>query len=144
MALALNNAQGELSPLEVGLHALHSGKKVAAYAREVGMPDQTLRDRVKAAEVYEITDIRDFDPDCWQSLAAIHAVGEKSRWLWPALVAALVADVTKYFVAEEWMNLSAIRRATKVAALSDEAKEAARDPQMRGIAQADRAGEEPT
>ena len=25
MALALNNAQGELSPLEVGLHSLHSG-----------------------------------------------------------------------------------------------------------------------
>jgi len=45
MALALNNPQGELSPLEVGLHALHSGLSGSEYARQVGMKQQTLSER---------------------------------------------------------------------------------------------------
>jgi hypothetical protein len=51
MALALNNAQGELSPLEIGLHALGSGLSQRAYAEQVGMAQTTLVHRWQAAEV---------------------------------------------------------------------------------------------
>jgi hypothetical protein len=37
LALALNNAQGELSPLEVGLHALGSELTGRDYAKQVGI-----------------------------------------------------------------------------------------------------------
>jgi hypothetical protein len=54
MALALNNAQGELNELEVGLHALgavESGiaKSVNAYAHTIGTPQRTIANRVEAA-----------------------------------------------------------------------------------------------
>jgi ParB/RepB/Spo0J family partition protein len=53
MQLVMSNAQSELSPLERGIHALaatekgkHDGKSVAAYARRVGRPEQTVRDQI--------------------------------------------------------------------------------------------------
>jgi hypothetical protein len=61
MALVRGNLQGELSGLEIGLHALEcvgkakggKGKKggIAAYASLMGMKQQTLSDRIAAAEV---------------------------------------------------------------------------------------------
>jgi hypothetical protein len=51
MALALNNAQGELNAVERGMRALHAPMGVREYARAVGRgPDQISRER-HAAEV---------------------------------------------------------------------------------------------
>ena len=100
MALALNNAQGELSPLEVGLHALHSGLSGRAYAERVGAAHRTIADRMQAAEVAECAHVRT-DVD-FRSLTAIHPAPE---WLWPALVAAMVAG--------EW-TVEATRRALRI------------------------------
>jgi hypothetical protein len=81
MALALNNAQGELSPLEIGLHALGSELNGSEYARQIGVPQGTMKDRICAARVaQEISryPLNDF-LDRWQSLSAIHAA---PQWLW--------------------------------------------------------------
>jgi hypothetical protein len=52
-ALALCNAQGELHPLEVGLHALGSGLTVRAYAERLGdrKKEDSIGLRVHAADV---------------------------------------------------------------------------------------------
>jgi hypothetical protein len=44
MALVLHNAQSELSPLERGMHALHSGMDVKAYAASVGRARTSVQD----------------------------------------------------------------------------------------------------
>jgi hypothetical protein len=91
MALALCNAQGELHPLEVGLHALGSGLSIRDYAKAQGRKPGSIQDRVEAAKVANTC--RDIPTisliDRWSHLAEIHAA---PRWLWPALVAELVAD----------------------------------------------------
>ncbi len=90
MALALNNAQGELSELEVGLHQLGSGLTIRDYAARLGMPERTLSDRVQAARVAEtVAHMRDDIGGHWRALSVVHSA---PRWLWPALVSRLVAD----------------------------------------------------
>lgn len=87
MALALNNAQGELHPLEVGMHALKSGISQKDYAARIGKSQQSVGERVCAARVaetltgYPVIELT----DRWQHLSAIHA---SPRWLWSALVSA--------------------------------------------------------
>lgn len=91
MALVLNNAQGELHPLEEGWHAIGSGKSIRDYAEVVGRKVATLQDRMEAAKVAKhcrdipTVELRRY----WQSLTAIHVAAE---WLWPALVAHVVAE----------------------------------------------------
>jgi hypothetical protein len=58
MELVLSNAQGELSPLERGVHALaatekgdHNGKSIAAYAALVGRPERSVGQEIEAARV---------------------------------------------------------------------------------------------
>lgn len=107
MALVLANAQGELHPLEEGLHALGSGMSVNAYAKAIGKPQPTMAFKVQAARVlqaisYEIgSGLR----SRWRCLAEIHAASE---WLWPALAAEL---------AERGWTIEATRG--KVAALKE-------------------------
>ena len=90
MALATSNSQGELSPLELGMHALHCvglseggrGKKggLSAYAEKVGKDTKTLRQCRDGAAVAEKVGV---DPHLLQTktqhLAAIHALPE-SCW----------------------------------------------------------------
>ncbi len=83
MALVLNNAQGELSPLEIGMHALHSGLTIRDYAKGSGIAENTVGSRVKAARVASVTDIGDAEK--WSQLIEVHSA---PRWLWRALVAA--------------------------------------------------------
>lgn len=85
-----SDAQGELSPLEVGLHALHSGLSLQEYSDRIGMRNkQSVAERVWAAKVMEACkDILTGDFDKWQHLSTIHPA---PRWLWRALVAAMVA-----------------------------------------------------
>ena len=93
MALATSNNQGELAPLEIGLHALECvgkakagrGKKggLADYARKLGKSQPYLSQLVAAAEVSKsITQVIDL-LDKAKHLYAIHAA-EPS--LWPVIV----------------------------------------------------------
>jgi hypothetical protein len=69
MALALNNAQGELHPLEVGLHALRSGMSQRAYEERSGTSRRTLRDYIAAAEVWaHMRPGREIGADRWRHL----------------------------------------------------------------------------
>ena len=58
MLLLTSNAQGELSPLERGMHALGATQRVSihesvnAYAQAIGVPSRTVNYWVQAAEVY--------------------------------------------------------------------------------------------
>ena len=84
MALVTANAQSELHPLEVGMHALKSGKTIRDYSRAAGFAENTIGARVKAARVASVTDIG--DETKWSQLVEIHAA---PSWLWPALVSAV-------------------------------------------------------
>jgi ParB-like chromosome segregation protein Spo0J len=84
------NAQGELTALERGMHALHSGMDVKAYAESVGRKRSTVHDEVYAATVADaVPDIRNDITAFFSQLVAIHAA---PRWLWPALVSRMVDE----------------------------------------------------
>ena len=98
MALALCNAQGELSLLERGVHALHSGLGVREYAKATGVSPSWTTELRNAAEVfaYANNDARLLNKARW--LVELHSA---PRWLWKPLVAKLVA--------EGWTVLTAAR-----------------------------------
>lgn len=92
MELVRANAQGELTALERGMHALgfvekgKHGKSAESYAKEVGREKEvrSVRREIDAAEVaHEIGDIADL-ADCFSQLVEVHTA---PRWLWRALVA---------------------------------------------------------
>lgn len=99
MALVTSNSQGELSPLEIGLHALHcvalskGGRGqtggLSAYAEMVGKPRQNIqayRDGAEVATKVHI-DMHLLDGKA-QHLATIHALPESC---WQSAVAAMLA-----------------------------------------------------
>jgi ParB-like chromosome segregation protein Spo0J len=77
MLLLTSNAQGELSALERGMHALRSGMEIRAYAADVGRKENTVGNEVKAARVASyVTDIGDL----WKrfsQLVEIHAAPDR-------------------------------------------------------------------
>lgn len=87
MAFVTANAQSELYPLEVGMHALKSGLDQKAYAAKKGycspnssaspLRGKGLRFRAHVGHAQ----------DQWRHLAEIHAA---PSWLWPALVSAML------------------------------------------------------
>lgn len=106
MQLVLANSQGELSPLEIGMHALEAvelgvggrGKKggLSWYAESLGKTQGYLSQVKSAAEVIKpISQLIGLDPstlrDRAQHLAAIHTAPDH---LWPALA--------KHLVKSEW------------------------------------------
>jgi ParB/RepB/Spo0J family partition protein len=88
MALVLDNRQGELSPLEIGIHALEvvgkkQGKKgqgLQQYADQIGVSRQYVSQLVQAAEVATTSqvDLRSLTDRC-QHLVAIHALPKSLR-----------------------------------------------------------------
>jgi protein gp37/ParB-like chromosome segregation protein Spo0J len=127
MLLITSNAQGELTALERGMHALHSvpeGKTldVKAYAGKVGRNARTVADEVWAAKVAVVVDVHNGNlADHFSQLVAIHAAPE---WLWPALAAKLIeenwtVDVTRKHVAQfqktdsppSWVDAAALATA---------------------------------
>lgn len=107
MELVTSNNQGELSPLEIGIHALKlpkeqgkKGKGLSAYAERIGKHEQNVRKYRDAAEVFQsltsnniigssfldktfqLCAISKLPRDCWQSACE-----------WLATNAAPVADV---------------------------------------------------
>jgi hypothetical protein len=108
MMLVKCNAQGELSPLEIGLHVLRAvpkedggrGKKggLRGYAEAIGKDEGYIRQLRKAAEV--VSETAESTPrfrDKSQHLCAIHALPPARA---PAAVAALAqgeaADISAY------------------------------------------------
>jgi hypothetical protein len=88
MMLVTCNAQGELSALEKGMHALRSGMDVKAYAASVGRARTTVQREAYAAEVASAVPIDGHELDQLSThLVEIHAA---PQWLWPALVRALL------------------------------------------------------
>lgn len=94
MALATSNNQGELSPLEIGLHALERvgkakghgrGQKggLSDYARKTGKSKQYLSQLVAAAEVAKASSQLDALLNKTQHLYAIHSAAAS---LWPVIV----------------------------------------------------------
>jgi protein gp37 len=129
MALVLNNAQGELHPLEVGIHALHSGKTLKEYADKTGEKHfQNIGNRRAAATVWEaVQNILNCanQQDCWLQLKEIHGADE---WLWAVLVQHMLTgnngkpwtvDTTKKHVESvkkieappSWVNLESVTKA---------------------------------
>jgi ParB/RepB/Spo0J family partition protein len=90
MELVRSNAQSELTALERGLHALHSGMDVKAYAESVGRKQQSVSNEVLAARVREAVPHVGYElSGYFRHLTEIHAA---PRWLWPALVENLVSE----------------------------------------------------
>jgi site-specific DNA-methyltransferase (adenine-specific) len=98
MALATSNNQGELAPLEIGLHALECvgrdekrgrGKKggLAEHAAKIGKSKQYLSQLVAAAEVAKASSQLDTLLDKSQHLYAIHAA---TPALWHVIVPHMV------------------------------------------------------
>ena len=87
MQLVLANAQGELSPLERGLHALaatESGQKIREYALQVGRSKSMVQVEVSAARVALSTQVDKSQlVGSAKHLAEIHAAPQHC---WPALV----------------------------------------------------------
>jgi hypothetical protein len=95
MMLVTCNAQGELTALERGLHALHrpEGMDVKGYAASAGRENQyrNVVNEVYAAEVAALVENvfnASLSPH-YMKLVEIHAA---PAWLWPALVAAMLPN----------------------------------------------------
>jgi site-specific DNA-methyltransferase (adenine-specific) len=99
MALVTSNSQGELSPLEIGMHALHCvalgsggrGQKggLSAYAEKVGKHKDTISTARMAAAVFQkLSAYTDGLHDKVYHLAAIHGL---PRECWQSAVEAMLA-----------------------------------------------------
>lgn len=100
MALVTSNSQGELSPLEIGMHALNCvglseggrGKKggLSAYADAIGKAKQTISELVAGARVAEKCPLeRTVLNDKAKHLAAIHALPPEC---WAPMVHSMLAE----------------------------------------------------
>jgi len=101
MALVTSNSQGELSPLEIGMHALHCvslskggrGQKggLSAYAKVVGKDKSTVSKLVNAASVAtKCGNVSTVLSDKVFHLSAIHALPDN---LWKIVVGAMIKGV---------------------------------------------------
>jgi hypothetical protein len=91
MLLATSNAQGELSPLERGMHALGSGGDLRSYAKASGREkeERSVYAEAAAARVAQAVAVNcDEFKGRFQHLVEIHSA---PRWLWPALASAMLA-----------------------------------------------------
>ena len=95
MQLVLSNAQGELTPLERGMHALAAtekgkhGRSIKTYAAQIGRPERTVYNEVQAAEVVKVCPQGQISIliNRTKHLSEIHGAAQRC---WPALVERLV------------------------------------------------------
>lgn len=98
MQLVLGNSQGELSPLEIGIHALKAvplGKGgrgqtggLSEYAERIGRGKQTVSEWRAAAEVLE--SVRTADGITTLGTKHLYEISKAPREIWPALVELLI------------------------------------------------------
>lgn len=113
MALATSNSQGELSPLEIGLHALHCvglseggrGKKggLSAYAEAIGKSEGFIRQIRNAAKVAANLVVNYDLSDKTQHLSAIHALPESC---WPTAVQIMLDRQWSVKDTKHWVDLA--------------------------------------
>jgi len=86
MQLALGNVQGELSPLEIGIHALQARLETGQYAKQLGKSSSVISVGKKAAVV--LTSVRGFgQPNLLTKTEHLSIIGSlKNPVLWPLLV----------------------------------------------------------
>jgi hypothetical protein len=89
MALALNNAQGEISDLERGIHALNSPLSVRDYARAVSISATAIAYQRHAAEVFTRVNT---DADLSKMARHLAELHQAPRWLWRSLVSRLASE----------------------------------------------------
>jgi len=89
MALALCNAQGELSTLERAVHALNSNMGVREYAKATGASPTWITHLRQAAEVF--TQVNS-DPNLYDKTKQLIELHSAPRWLWKPLVERLVSE----------------------------------------------------
>jgi hypothetical protein len=93
MLLLTSNAQGELSPLERGMHALGATQKgkhtqsVNAYAQAIGVPSRTVSNWVQAAEVYHKVCLQGQTLNLIERTKHLIEIHAAPQWLWPMAVA---------------------------------------------------------
>lgn len=111
MLLLTSNAQGELSPLERGMHALGATQKgkhtqsVNAYAQAIGVPSRTVSNWVQAAEVYHKVCPQGQTLNLIERTKHLIEIHAAPQWLWQGLVAVPLA---KGWTVE--LTKSAVRR----------------------------------
>lgn len=127
MRLVTDNAQGELSPLEIGLHALGNvtlesggaGKTggLREYARQIGKGESYLRQIKSAAEVFKTAQLTAQFSDKAQHLYEVSRAPES---VWPQLCAAIEegALVTVDDVSKAVARVKAIDAALVIAQVS--------------------------
>jgi ParB/RepB/Spo0J family partition protein len=104
MALVLDNRQGELTPLEIGIHAFRMGKgnkwkgpKGKEYADLLGRKPNFVSRAKQAAEVFLV--VKESDPvkfQCWNltdDYMSLYYLSDLPKSLWPGAVEAL-GDLT--------------------------------------------------
>ncbi len=105
MLLVTSNNQGELTPLEIGLHALRAvpkgqggkGQKggIAEYAKKIGKQQSNVTNYRQAAEVY--VECKPISQDIGLIDKALHLaiINKASKGVWSILVQALLNSVTE-------------------------------------------------
>lgn len=97
MQLVLSNTQGELSPLEIGMHALRAvpraqgraGAGLAAYAERIGITPAYVGQIRSAAEV--MTSLLNSSLEVLDKAKHFYEVSKAPRAVWDQLVAAMLA-----------------------------------------------------
>lgn len=105
MTLVLGNTQGELSPLEIGVHALAWSGKQGDYAARVEMDKSTISIYRTAAEVYQFAHAN--SAAVADQTRHLYEISKAPREAWSALVAALVSH--------EWTVADARRKVQEIA-----------------------------
>jgi ParB-like chromosome segregation protein Spo0J len=102
MLLVTSNNQGELTPLEIGLHALRAvpkakggkGQKggLSEYSKRIGKNRQDVNLYRQAAEVYQEVKHEEYS-SCLLKLAFhLSAIQKAHKSVWPTIVSALIKD----------------------------------------------------
>ena len=112
MLLVLSNAQGELSPLEIGVHAFHAIEKGSGgagveggyreYARQIGADYSYITRLAHAAEVYESLELLSRDNSLVDKARQLSAIHKADRALWPVLVTTMLSAEWSVADTEHW------------------------------------------
>jgi ParB/RepB/Spo0J family partition protein len=108
LALVLDNRQGELYPLEIGIHALEvvgkaqgkKGKGCESYAKLLGVSGRYIRQIVDAARVVRSANLGSQLPKLLDKTQHLYAISGLPEALWPGAVAVLVGAGGKMSVAD--------------------------------------------
>lgn len=99
MQLVLSNTQGELSPLEIGMHALKAvplaqgkaGGGLKSYAARIGVSGEYVGQLRAAAEIIEALPNLSLEAEIGKKAKHLYEISKADPSCWPALVSALLS-----------------------------------------------------